>query len=91
MPRTPRHACVMCEKSFDPAEMRTVGDGLLRVFLAVRLSKRISSEDCVCQRCRLHFFNWQRMMEGDFDGFGPQDKSNNDYLTNDDVDIVIYL
>ena len=90
MPRTPRCMCAMCEKNFDQLEMRTIGSGLLRVFLAVRLSKRISSEECICQRCWLQFFHWHREMDGDFDGFGPHDKSENDYLANDNIDIVIY-
>ncbi|CAF4895698.1 unnamed protein product, partial [Rotaria magnacalcarata] len=44
MPNTPREKCLMCEKSFDQVEMRTMGDGLLRVYAAVRSSKRIFSE-----------------------------------------------
>jgi hypothetical protein len=91
MPRTPRQECVMCDKNFDLVEMRTVTDGLLRVFLAVRLSVRISSNDWVCQRCWLQYFHWRRKMEGDFDGFGSQDISNSDESTEGDVDIAIII
>ena len=91
MPRTPRQECVMCEKNFDLTEMRTVTDGLLRVFLAVRLSKRISSNDWLCRRCWLQYFHWQRKMEGDFDGFGTQDIYNSDDSIESDLDIVIIV
>ena len=91
MPRTPREKCVVCDKGFDPDEMRIIGADLLRIFLAILSTKRIGLKDCVCHRCRLQFVNWEREMKGDFDGYGPQDKFNNDYLTNENDDIVIFL
>ncbi len=39
MPRTLRQKCIECDKSFEAREMREVGDGLLRIYLAVRLSQ----------------------------------------------------
>jgi hypothetical protein len=69
MPRTVRRKCVECDKSFEANELREVGDGLLRIFLVVRLSKRIDCSDSICQRCRFHFLYWQQKMEGDFDKY----------------------
>ena len=89
MPRTPRVICVMCNKNFDQVEVRTVGNGLLRIFVAVRVSKRILMKDCICQRCRFEYVQWERTMEGDFDDFGPCGKSNDEQLFNEDEDIVI--
>ncbi|CAF4885433.1 unnamed protein product [Rotaria socialis] len=90
MPNTPREKCLMCEKSFDQVEMRTIGDGLLRVYVAVRLSKRIFAEDYICKRCRLQFFHWLRVMEGDFDQFCSRDKTDNEFLRNND-DIIAMI
>ncbi|CAF1149015.1 unnamed protein product [Rotaria magnacalcarata] len=91
MPNTSREKCVMCEESFDQVEMRTIGDGLLRVYVAVRLSKRIFSEDYICQRWRLQFFHWLRVMEGDFDRFCSRDISDNEFFTNDDDKIAMVV
>ncbi|CAF4665156.1 unnamed protein product, partial [Rotaria socialis] len=71
--------------------MRTIGDGLLRVYVAVRLSKRIFSEDYICQRCRLQFFHWLRVMECDFDRFCSRDISDNEFFTNDDDKIAMVV
>ena len=60
MPRTPRCKCINCERIFDSNEVREVGDGLLRLFLAVRLSKRIYRDDAICQKCRCQFLNWKK-------------------------------
>lgn len=69
MPHTARRKCVECEKNFESYQVREVGDGLLRLFLAIRLSKRVDYFDCICQTCRNRFLDWQRKMEGDFDGY----------------------
>ncbi|CAM4907558.1 unnamed protein product [Rotaria socialis] len=71
--------------------MRTIGDGLLRVYVAVRLPKRIFSEDYICQRCRLQFFHWLRVMECDFDRFCSRDISDNEFFTNDDDKIAMVV
>ena len=89
MPRTPRVKCVMCKKNFDQVEVRMVGNGLLRIFVAVRVSKRILVKDYICQQCRFEYVQWERTMEGDFDDFGPCGKYNDEQLFNDAEDIVI--
>ena len=89
MPRTPRVKCIMCEKNFDQVEMRWVGNGLLRLFVAVRLSKRILVQDCICKQCRFEYLHWQRTMEGDFEDFGPCGKPNDGELISCYENIVI--
>ncbi len=83
MPRTLRQKCIECDKSFEAREMREVGDGLLRIYLAVRLSKRINRVDSICQRCRFHFLKWQPKMEGDFDNYNNNGRIDADFLNND--------
>ena len=80
MPHTPRQKCVECDKSFEARKLREVGDGLLRIFLAVRLSKRINSVDSICQRCRFQFLHWQQKMEGDFDDYNNNGRSGGNFL-----------
>ena len=48
MPHTPRSKCIDCERSLGSNQFREVGAGLLRLFLAVRLSKRILCDDMIC-------------------------------------------
>ncbi|CAF4742099.1 unnamed protein product, partial [Rotaria sp. Silwood2] len=93
MPRTPRCKCVDCERIFDSNQVREVGAGLLRLFLAARLSKRIHCDDIICQKCRAQFLKWQQKMEGDFDnydyvnGFAIEPMNNDDNsVMNIDVD-----
>ncbi|UJR29576.1 hypothetical protein I4U23_010793 [Adineta vaga] len=69
MPRTPRCKCCDCERVLDSNQVREVGSGLLRLFLTVRLSKRIRCHDTVCQRCRSLYLKWQQEMDGDFEEF----------------------
>ncbi len=87
MPRAPRCKCIDCERMFDSNEVREVGDGLLRLFLAVRLSKRICSDDAICQKCRSQFLKWQQKMEGDFDKFNCFNQSNVESVINDDSSV----
>lgn len=78
MPRTPRCICVDCGKTFDANQVRLVGDGLMRIFLAVRLSKRIAFNGSICQNCRSYFLHWKQKMEGDFNKYdGAQVESFN--------------
>ncbi len=76
MPRTPRCKCVECGRTFNANQVRVVGDGLMRLFLAVRLSKRIDCNECICQNCRSHFVYWQQKMEGDFDKYNIYNQSD---------------
>jgi len=69
MPHTPRCKCVDCERGLDLNQLREVGAGLLRLFLAVKWSKRIRCDDMICQKCRSQFLKWQQKMEGDFDNY----------------------
>ena len=64
--------------------MREVGDGFLRLYLAIRLSKRISCYDTVCPKCRCQFLNWHKKMVGDFDSFDRVLSMNLEYVNNDD-------
>ena len=89
MPRTPRVKCVMFKKNFDHVEVRTVGNGLLRIFVAVCVSKRILVKDYICQQCRFDYVQWEPTVEGDFDDFGPCGKSNDEQLFNEAEDIII--
>jgi hypothetical protein len=84
MPHTPRCKCIDCERVFDSNEVREVGDGLLRLFLAVRLSKRISSNDVICQKCRCQFLNWEKKMEGDFKKFDCLARPDIESVNNDE-------
>ena len=84
MPRTPRCKCINCERIFDSNEVREVGDGLLRLFLAIRLSKRIYRDDAICRKCRCQFLNWKKKMEGDFDKFDCFNRWNAESIDNDD-------
>ena len=85
MPRAQRCKCVDCERIFDSNQVREVGAGLLRLFLAVRLSKRIRCDDTICQKCRSQFLKWQQKMEGDFhncdyvNGFDLDSRNNDDH------------
>jgi hypothetical protein len=91
MPRTTRRKYVECDKSFEANEVREVGDGLLRIFLAVRLSKRIDCFDSICQRCRFHFLHWQQKMEGDFDKYNNNSRAGADLVNNDDNSVRSHL
>lgn len=92
MPRTPRCKCIDCDRTFDSNQVREVGDGLLRLFLAIRLSKRISCYDTVCSKCRGQFLNWQKKMEGDFDRFDRVHSMDLEYMNNkdDSVRMIIF-
>ncbi len=61
MAHKPRCKCVECDKTFDVNRVRVVDNGLMRLFLAVRLSKRIDCNDCICQKCRSYFRVWMRV------------------------------
>jgi hypothetical protein len=84
MPRSARLKRVGCEKNLDRSHLRNVRNGLLRIFFAIRLSKRIKSDDSVCQRCRTQFLHWQRKMEGDFDKFAFKDQTQSNDIDDDD-------
>ncbi len=64
--------------------MREVGDGLLRLFFAVRLSERIDCNDSVCHKCRFHFVHWQQKMEGDFDKYDSYNQTDIEAVNNND-------
>jgi len=91
MPRTPRCKCVDCERTFDANQMRVVGDGLMRIFFAVRLSKRIDCKDCVCQTCRSYFLHWQQKMEGDFTKYESYDRSGIEFVSNPNSSVRVHL
>ena len=84
MPHTARHKCVECEKNFESHQVGEVGDGLLRLFLAIRLSKRIDYFDSICQKCRCHFVHWQRQIEGNFDEYTFNRSNVNSSVNNGD-------
>ena len=87
MPRTPRCKCIHCERTFDSNQVREVGDGLVRLFLAVRLSKRICCDDSICQKCRCEFIHWKAKMEGDFDMFDCFNRSSVESVNNADISV----
>ena len=87
MPHIPRCKCIECERVFHSHVVRLVGDGLLRLFCAVRLSKRISCDDVICQKCRCHFIHWKAKMEGDFDSLDCFNRSNVELVNNDDSSV----
>ena len=62
MPRTPRCECIDWEQTVDSNEVRQIEDGILRLFLAIRLSRRISCDDTVYSKYRCQFLNWQKKM-----------------------------
>lgn len=84
MPHTARSKCVECQKNFESYQVREVGDGLLRLFLSIRLSKRIDYFDSICQKCRCHFVHWQQKMEGDFDEYRFNRADVNSSINNGD-------
>ncbi len=87
MPRVSRCKCVECDKSFDANQMREVGGGLLRLFLAARLSIRISFKDSICQKCRQRFLRWREKMEGDFDTYDNHNEAHVELVNNDDSNV----
>ncbi len=91
MPRTPRCKCVECEKTFDGNQVRAIGDGLMRVFLAVRLFKRIDCDDVICQNCRSHFLYWQRKMEGDFNKYDSYDRGDMEFISDSNSSVRLYF
>jgi len=91
MPRSPYCKCIECEKVFHGHQVREVGDGLLRLFFAVRLSKRIDCNDSVCQKCRFHFLNWQQKMEGDFDKYDGYNRTDIEAANNNDNIVRFHL
>ena len=94
MPHTPRSKCVDCERSLDSNQLREVGAGLLRFFLAVRLSKRIRCDDMNCQKYGSQFLKWQQKMEGDFDNYDSVAEFDMEPMNNDDdsvwINILLY-
>ncbi|CAF3336142.1 unnamed protein product [Rotaria sp. Silwood2] len=88
MPHAPRPECIDCERSLDSNQFREVGAGLLRLFLAVRLSKRIRCDDMICQKCRSQFLKWQQKMEGDFDNYVSVAEIDMEPVNNDDDSVM---
>jgi len=82
MPHTPHCKCVECDKTFDADQVRLIGDGLMRLFLAVRLSKRIDCKDSICQNFRSYFLHWQQKLEGDFTKYESYDQSEIGLVSN---------
>ena len=83
----PRCKCIECERTFHSHEVRPAGDGLLRLFCAVGLSKLMSSDDVICQKCRCHFIHWKAKMEDDFDSLDCFNPSNVESVNNDDSSV----
>ena len=81
MLRTPRYEYIDCERIFDSNEIPEVDDGLLRLFLTVRLSTRTCCDNAICRRCRCQFIRWKENMEGSFDYFN---RSNVESMSIDD-------
>ena len=91
MPRNSRCKCIECDKTFDANQVRSVGDGLLRLFLAVGLSKRIDGNDCICHKCRSYFVHWKEKMNGDFDRFENCNGTDGIIVNNDSNQVKIHL
>ena len=83
----PRCKCIESERIFGLNEVREADDELLRLFLAVRLSKRICCDDAICQRCRCQFIHWKEKLEVDFDIFDCFDRWNVESVNIDDNSI----
>ncbi len=71
--------------------MRVVGDRLMRLFLAVRLSKRIDCNDYICQKCRSNFLHWKQKMEGDFDKYDSYDRSDIEFVNDSNNKVGLHL
>ena len=91
MPRTARCKYVECYKTFDINQVRIVGDELMRLFLAVRLSKRIDCNDCICQKCRSHFPHWQQKVEGDLNKYDSYDQSDIEFVDDSNNSVWLHL
>ena len=90
MPRSPYCKCIECERVFHGHQVRKVGDGLLRIFFAIRLSKRIDCNDSLCQKYRFHFVQWQQKMEGDFDKYDSCNQTHIEAVSDNDNLVRFY-
>ena len=76
--------CIERERIFHGHQVREVGDGLLGLSFAVRLSKRIDYKDSVCHKYRFRFVQWQQKMVGDFDKYDNYNRIDIETVNNND-------